>query len=386
MKLIYSTNICSHHQLPVATELAKLLGPEQYKMAIFEDVHDERRAMGWAENHKFPWMIGPPRTPTDMQRLMQECLDADVMVIGAGPQKVMEARIATGKQSLVASERLLKKPFHRLRMLNPRYATGIRRYRSLVNYPHVHALAIGHYAPDDLFMIDSFADRIWKWGYFIDTPVHLPAPPSNRPLKILWAGRMLKWKRVDLLLKAISKLLDSGYISECLIVGDGPERKRLLNLARKLDLIPGLVRFSPSVSFTEVRRLMRKADVCVLTSNRHEGWGAVAGEAMVEGCVLVANENAGASQDLVQNGLTGLLFRDGDVAQLAEQLKQLATDYLLRKQLRQRAWKQMQNLWHPRVGAERLVALCNGLLSNRELPTFKTGPCSRYVANLTREK
>lgn len=376
MKLVYGTNFWSHHQAPVATELAKLLGPEQFKMAIFEEVSHERSKMGWPEQGDLPWVMGPPRDAEEGKQLFQTCLDADVTVFGACPRELMKARIATGKLTLIASERILKKSFHNMRMFNPRYAIGIRQYRALVNQSHVHALAIGHYAPDDLRTIGAFADRIWKWGYFTEPTANLPEPPSERPLKLLWIGRMLNWKRVDILLKALAKLKDTGCIGECTIVGNGPERQHLLNLVRRLCLKPDLVRFLPFVPFHEVRRLMREVDVYVLTSNRHEGWGAVAGEAMVEGCVLVANEAAGAAKDLVQDGETGLLFCDGDVEQLAGQLKRLASDYQFRMQMRHQAWHQMQNIWHPRIAAERLVALCSGLLNSKP-PAFEEGPCSR---------
>jgi glycosyltransferase involved in cell wall biosynthesis len=383
MKLIVGTNMWSHHQLPVATELAKLLGFEHFKLALFEEVHDERRNMGWKEKKQLPWVIGPPRTSAERQALIQECLDADVMVVGACPPDVMASRIATGKLTFIASERMLKKPFHGLRMLNPRYAKGIRRYRSMVNHPHVHALAIGYYAADDLQMIGAFADQIWSWGYFVDLPVTLLPPPPKRPLKLLWVGRMLNWKRVDLLLKAVDKLKSSGCIGECLIVGDGPEKKRLTALARKLSLDPNVVRFSLSVPFPEVRRLMREADVYVLTSNRHEGWGAVAGEAMGEGCVLVANDQTGAAKVLIQHGETGLLFNDGDVERLSGQLRHLAEDYPLRMCIRQQAWNQMQTLWSPPVAAKRLVALCEGLLGHSELSSFNSGPCTNMIKTST---
>ncbi|MCI5144564.1 MAG: glycosyltransferase [Candidatus Electrothrix sp. AR3] len=378
MNFIYSTNIWSHHQSLVAMEFEKLLGFDHFKMMLFKEVPAERRKQGWNVLESLPpWVIGPPRTPAEMQTLVQECRTADVMILGAAPQKIMEARIATGKLTFVALERMLKKPLHRLRMLNPRYAIGMRRYQRLVTHEHVHALAIGHYASDDLRKIGAFADRIWRWGYFIETPSSLEKPAPKRPLKILWAGRMLDGKRVDLLLKAVGTLVNSGCIGECLIVGDGPERKRLLTLAHKLHLDTDCVRFLPSVSHTEVRGLMRESDVYVLPSNRHEGWGAVAGEAMAEGCVLVANEQAGAARELVQDGVTGLLFRDDDVAQLAGHLQRLAADYPLRMRLREQAWKQMQDVWHPRVAAERLISFSNGLLGRCEIPVFNNGPCAK---------
>jgi len=345
-------------------------------MVLFEDVHHDRRRMGWAGQDECSWVLGPPRNKQEKNRLVQKCLDADVMVFGACPLEVLKARVALGKLTFVSSERILKKPYYHLRMLNPFFFRGITRFRALVNNPHVHALSIGHSAPEDLRVIGAFENRIWKWGYFISTPATLPDPPPVRPLKLLWVGRMLNVKRVDLILKALAMLQDSGVIGGCTIVGEGPERSRLLKLARKLGLSSAWVHFVPFVPFPEVRRLMRESDAYVLTSNRHEGWGAVAGEAMAEGCVLVANEEAGASQELVRDGETGLLFRDGDVEQLAAQLKFLASNYPLRMQMRQKAWTQMQKVWHPRVAAERLVALCDGLLGLGTLPSFADGPCS----------
>jgi glycosyltransferase involved in cell wall biosynthesis len=374
---IYGTNIWTHHQVPVATELAKIIGPELFRMALFEQVHDERRRMGWAEHGGYQWVLGPPRNQKETDRIFQQCAQAEVMIFGACPMDVLKARVNANKLTLVASERILKKPHHLMRMLNPRYALGIMRYRSLVNHPNVHALAIGHYAASDLRTMGAFSDRIWKWGYFVDVCHTPPVPVPDRPLKLLWVGRMLNWKKVDTLLRAVSKIQDSPRFGECTIVGDGPEKNRLLRLAQHLSLKTDRVQFISSVPFDEVRRMMRESDVYVLPSNRHEGWGAVAGEAMSEGCVLVANEQAGAASELIVDGKTGFLYRDGDVEQLASLLEHISKDHDLRMIIRQKAWEMMLALWHPRVAAERLLALCDGLLGNYVMPNFKEGPCSR---------
>jgi glycosyltransferase involved in cell wall biosynthesis len=378
--LVYGTNIWTHHQVPVASELARIMGTERFRMALFEEVHAERRWMGWEDGGDCPWVSGPPHNETEKRQLLEECLQADVMVFGAGPSEVLQARIATGKLTLVSSERLLKDGFYRLRMLNPRYAKGFRGFCAMVNHPHVHSLAIGHYAAADLRTIGAFADRIWKWGYFVDVNPLPPAPTPDRPLKLLWVGRMLNWKKVDLLLQAVGRVQDAPWFGECLIVGDGPERNKLEKLGRKLQLKPDQVRFLPSVPFAEVRRLMKESDIYVLASNRKEGWGAVAGEAMSEGCVLVANRDAGAAQELIVDGETGFLYQDGNLAQLVALLEKLGTDHALRMRVRQQAWERMQTLWHPRVAAERLVTLCQGLL-NGEGKEFSDGPCTDLAMN-----
>ena len=377
LSLAYGTNIWSHHQKPVTTVLSKLLGCEYFKMALFEDVSAERRQMGWGEHQSVSWVVGPPRNEQEKYQIIKQCVEADVMVFGSCPMEVLKARVAANKLTLVASERILKKRYHSLRMLNPRYKRGMMQYRELVNHSSVHALAIGSYAANDLRTLGVFGDRIWKWGYFIDVCPDPPVPVSVRPLRILWVGRMLKWKNVDVLLRAVAMIQNLPHFGECVIVGDGEEQNYLQGLAKRLSIKSECVRFHPPVSFEVVRQMMRDADVYVLPSDRGEGWGAVAGEAMSEGCVLVANEEAGAARDLVVDGETGFLYQNGNVKQLALLLEKLAGDYSLRMEMRQKAWERMHFCWHPNVAAERLIALSEGLLGMKDMPNLGEGPCCK---------
>jgi glycosyltransferase involved in cell wall biosynthesis len=192
---------------------------------------------------------------------------------------------------------------------------------------------------------------------------------------------MVKCKRVDLLLHAVGNICCEPIFGRLDVVGVGPERGRLLKLARKLNLSDKCV-FHEPVTPERVRQLMREADIYVLPSNRYEGWGVVANEAMSEGAVLVANEQAGAASVLVEHGKTGFLFRDGDVAGLTTILRTLLTDAALREGVRQAAWRELHSLWHPRVGAERLVALSRGLLGEAPMTEYLDGPC-RHLAELS---
>src|SRR5690606_9257701 len=130
---------------------------------------------------------------------------------------------------------------------------------------------------------------------------------NSKTVSILWVGRMLKWKRVDLLIRALARLKNEGKDFKLTLVGDGPERERLQKLADKLlgHEYYTIQNFIPS---SEVPALMAQHDIYVLPSNAYEGWGAVVNEAMSVGCALVASDKTGAGASLIEHGVNGMLF------------------------------------------------------------------------------
>jgi glycosyltransferase involved in cell wall biosynthesis len=374
--IVYGTNMWNHYQASVGTELAHILGAERFSMALFQDVTPERLQLGWQKKGDKEWIIGPAGSKGEQRNIDQRCLDADVMIWGDCPYRILQMRVAAGKLSLVSAERILKKPFHRLRMMNPRYALGLARYRAMVHHPKVHSLSIGYFAPQDLRTIGIFDDRVWRWGYFASVPKEPPHQRPKRPLKVLWVGRMIDWKRVDTLVRAVGLIRNLPWFGECTVVGDGTERRKLQSLADSLKIDSSKMRFVAPVAADEVRRLMREADVYVLPSNQMEGWGVVVNEAMAEGCVVVACAEAGASRVLIEDGETGLLFRAGDYRQLASLLERLGQDHGFLSCLSCQAWLRISKLWNARLAAERLIALCSGLAGQSAIPEYTEGPCT----------
>jgi glycosyltransferase involved in cell wall biosynthesis len=383
--LAYCTNFWSHHQAPVCTELARLLGEDRFKLCLFEPVDAERRQLGWAGDvPDYKWIAGPPSSTRDMERLIQIVCDADVAVIGHCPHEVRAARAATGKLTFINSERLMRDGFFhdpilrkwlfQLRMINPRFAKQIRRLRSVANRANVHYLAIGAHAVEDAKLIGSFDDRIWNWAYFISQPEASFRERSSPHVRILWAGRFIAWKRVDVILRAIAMLGHVAGNFKLELIGNGPTRNANERLAKRLGLA-GRVCFRDAMSHEAVRERMAEADLYIFPSNHLEGWGAVVGEAMCAGCVVVASKAAGASNILIEHGRTGFLFADGDIRELADILRQVIEDSILRRQIGRAAMAYMQELWHPRVGAGRLVGLCRGLLGLAPMPAYPYGPC-----------
>jgi glycosyltransferase involved in cell wall biosynthesis len=373
--MVYVTNGWGPHHAPICKELVRLLGENDFKLCLFDDRWSGQfyfQNDGNVPNYK--WIEGPPRTPSDMDRMRKIICEADVAIIGSCPRRILNARIATGRLTFIMDERILKIPLHGWRVFNLRYIRGLMIYRWIANHANVHYLSIGAYAAQDVRRIGAYGDRIWNWAYFPEVASQPPQFRTNDQMQVLWVGRMLDWKRVDLLLKAIARVSHAPAFGRLNVVGAGPEKIRLMELAQQLGL-DGKCIFHDPVSSAKVRELMRQSDVYVLPSNRHEGWGAVANEAMSEGAVLVANEQAGAARMLVDHNRTGFLFKDDDVDDLTTILRTLLDDATLRETIRQAAWQEMQKIWHPRVGAERLMDLSQGLLGLDPMPEYQDGPC-----------
>jgi glycosyltransferase involved in cell wall biosynthesis len=118
------------------------------------------------------------------------------------------------------------------------------------------------------------------------------------------------------------------------IVGDGPNRSAMEQAARAHG-IRHRFRFTGWVEHARVADYLNLADIVVMPS-AHEGLALVYLESQACGRVLVASDIRAAREAIV-DGATGILFRKGDVAHLAEQTLRLAADPALRRAIGLRA-------------------------------------------------
>jgi glycosyltransferase involved in cell wall biosynthesis len=131
---------------------------------------------------------------------------------------------------------------------------------------------------------------------------------------ILYVGRLHPVKNVALLLKSFSRL-DKRDRCLLVIVGDGPEKQRLNELASKLN-IHDRVHFEGFMPKKNVLEYMKAADVFVLPSIV-EGQPRVILEAWACGLPVVASKVSGI-ENLVTDGSDGLLFSLASEEQLAK--------------------------------------------------------------------
>ena len=115
-------------------------------------------------------------------------------------------------------------------------------------------------------------------------------PEPGEKLKLIFIGGLVARKACYIGLRAAAPLLRKD-LAHFVIVGDGPERKRLEELAKSLEIEKG-VSFCGWLSHAEVLKRLRSSDVVVLPAIR-EGGGGVVFEALAGGTVPVVLDHGG---------------------------------------------------------------------------------------------
>lgn len=150
--------------------------------------------------------------------------------------------------------------------------------------------------------------------------------PLQTPRKVVTVGRLIPLKRVDRIMEALGRLDGVGLV----IVGDGPERGPLEDLARALH-ISHRVYFAGQRSQVETLSLMAACDLFVLNST-YEGLPHVVLEAMSLGLPVVTTA-VGGTPEVVEDGENGRLVPPSDDRALFEALVGLLFDPSERKRL-----------------------------------------------------
>jgi glycosyltransferase involved in cell wall biosynthesis len=159
------------------------------------------------------------------------------------------------------------------------------------------------------------------------------AKPKDVNFTILCIGTMYEVKGHVYLIEACHLLKEQGVDFNCYLVGDGPFRPALEAQIERLGLI-NCVFFYGQRTQQEISELLKQVDTLALpsiptNSGRREGIPVVLMEAMASGVPVVASGISGIPE-LVENEVSGLLVPPRDPEALANALKRLYTDPVLR--------------------------------------------------------
>ena len=186
----------------------------------------------------------------------------------------------------------------------------------------------------------------------VDTDLHRPLPLARRPDRFVlgFAGTLLAYEGLDLLLEAAARLAPRHPQLRVLLVGGGPARPRLEEQVRRLQL-ERVVSFGGRVPHEEIPRWYGSVDLFVLPRRASRLTDLVTPlkplEIMAYGKPLLASD-CGGHRELIEDGVNGLLFPAGvDAGALAARIEGLLgdTSALVRLGRQARDWVCRNRRW-----------------------------------------
>lgn len=376
--IVFISNHIHHHQYPFSKEMYGLLGGD-YRFVEMERIPEQFIRNGYPDYGNLPWLIRAWESPDKESEAHRLTLEADVVIYGGVyPYSWIRERLNAGRLTFEYGERWLKRGL--LNLLSPNLLRNQWNYHLHFSGKPLYRLNAGAWCSDDMRLLHSFKGRCFKWGYFTDVPeTDINALHSKRsdngPLRIIWCARFINWKHPETAIEAAAILRSKNIGFSLEMYGAGPLLDKVKNMAQ--ELVPeGNIRFPGTVSNQTILQRMEEADIMVLTSDRREGWGAVINEAMSRGCCVICTNAIGSAPWLIEDGISGLLFRPRDAKGLAGKLESLASDRQRIRETGSAAYRRMLS-FTPRKAAEGFLNLAKALQTGDSKLIPAAGPGSR---------
>jgi len=214
---------------------------------------------------------------------------------------------------------------------------------------------------DDFIAISNFISELLKKNGILDERIHripnvisikdsgaMKDSGNEYPLGlegpiVTYVGTLDRIKGVDLLIEVFNGI----GMGNLVIVGDGPERGRLEDIAGSR------VKFLGRVKYRYIPSIYRQSDIVVLPSRWPEPLPRVLIEALCFGKPLIATDSGG-NQDCIRDGKNGFLVKDGE---LKERLEKLLSDEGLREKMSRESRKLYEERFESGKVIEEIVSL-----------------------------
>jgi glycosyltransferase involved in cell wall biosynthesis len=189
-------------------------------------------------------------------------------------------------------------------------------------------------------------------------------PASTEEFCVGMVGRIAPWKGQDVFIRAFAAAFPDGKAQARIIgsalFGEDEFERELRQLVRDLGL-DARVEFAGFRD--DVGEELSHLDALVHASVIQEPFGQVVAEGMAAGLPVVA-ATPGGPDEIVENGVSGLLYPSGDVGALADRLRRIARDPVLRARLGE-AGRRAAERFQPNVVGPALVDVYRRVLAER---------------------
>lgn len=370
MKFVFVSNYLNHHQIPFCRAMYERM-EGSFAFIQTQPIEQERLQMGWNGQVQEPYL----RLYYEQSDVCRELIrDAEVLLFGGtDDESYIQERLREGKLILRYTERIYKTG--QWKAISPR---GLRRkFLDHTRYRRrpVYMLCAGAYVPSDFHIVRAYPGKMYCWGYFPETKHYdlekllaqkgYTTDAGERVPYLLWSGRMIDWKHPELVLKTAKHLMERGLAFHLDMIGGGGLETEMKQMAKAFAL-EDRVSFLGFLTPEGVRSHMERADIYLLTSDRQEGWGAVANEAMNSGCAMVADHMVGAAPYLIRQGRNGMIYRDGQEWMLFSAVEALVREPERRRELGREAYETIVHTWNAEHAADALCALIHDIQAGKE--------------------
>jgi glycosyltransferase involved in cell wall biosynthesis len=239
-----------------------------------------------------------------------------------------------------------------------RLVPGKRRAAALLVANPRSAAVLPSGGPAPTLLVENGVDlSLWP------PPQERPARSPGDPFRLVFMGRMIDLKAIDITLQAVAQVRARGGDLRLDLLGDGVERRGLEKLSQSLGL-SGAVTFHGFLPQVVCAEHMTRADALILNSV-HECGGAVVLEAMARGLPVIAADWGGPADYLDDScgRLVSPVPRAGFAGRLADAICELAADPALCARLGQAGLQRVHEDYDWEKKVDRMLAIYAGVLS-----------------------
>lgn len=370
--MAFVSSYLSIHVAPLCQELYEQLEGRFHYIAI-DRISEWRIKSGYSDlDQAFPFVI---RAYEEEERALKVAQECDVLIIGSAQDKYIEKRLKANKLTFRYSERFYRNKLT-LRKL-PKEIARVWYHHTRFRHKPLYMLCASAYTADDCLKFGNYRGKLFRWGYFPQTFEYnmeaLMQQKRREPVEILWVARLIELKHPMMAIEAADYLRKEGIPFHLSLVGTGELEEEIRESVKAMGL-EDCVELVGVVPSSEVRQYMERASVFLFTSDYQEGWGAVLNEAMNSGCASVVSSAIGSAPFLIEDGVNGLLFENGNQDQLNDCVKKLVVDSEYRERIGNNAYRTIVEKWNARSAARRLLNLIANIDNAGSL--YKDGPCS----------
>lgn len=388
IKIVFFSPILNNHQNNISNELWNITS-HSFIFVELQNLTAEHRKGDMTNYSSCPYLLQAWKSRLNYAKAMNLAKTAECCIFSSiHSLPFQKERMKLGLLSFDMSERWLKRGI--LNIFSP---SILKMYSIYLlgrwNKKPLYKLCCSAYAAKDQYILGTFKDKCYKWGYFTKAidKITDQSYSYNSKVLLMWCARYLKLKHPEIPIIVASKLKEKGYDFVLDMFGSGKYENKAKKLADRLDL-HGTVNFHGSKENNIILQEMAAHDIFLFTSDKNEGWGAVANESMSNGCAIIAGDTIGCTKYLINDKINGLIscspkcssgFNNPDNAainSIVQNVEWLINNPSKMKTIQHNAREQIITTWSPHTAAERLIKLIECLNNGKET-IFKDGPCSK---------